>query len=232
MRYSATTADMTLVTKKNMTKNKKAEYTKKWRAKNAEHIRLYNEKNKERLALYRRKRYYEKRGELLAKQAIYREKNKEKILEASRKYREENREKMNEYFRKNRERRKEYRKGWYEKNKNKVNEYKKNRRKDDPNFKLAYYLRNRIRCAIKTGYKRGSAVKDLGCSIQELKIYLESKFDSKMNWDNWGQYGWHIDHIKSLSKFNLEDRREFLLACHYTNLQPLWWRDNISKYNH
>jgi hypothetical protein len=43
--------------------------------------------------------------------------------------------------------------------------------------------------------------------------------------------GWHIDHIKPLSKFNLQDRNEFLKANHYTNLQPLWAEENISKGN-
>jgi hypothetical protein len=104
-------------------------------------------------------------------------------------------------------------------------------RKKDPLFKLQNNLRIRLITAIKQGSKAGSAVKDLGCSIEELKQYLESKFQPGMSWDNWGRHGWHIDHIKPLSRFDLSNREEFLKACHYTNLQPLWAIDNIRKGN-
>jgi hypothetical protein len=69
----------------------------------------------------------------------------------------------------------------------------------------------------------------LGCSIPELKTYLESKFQEGMSWENWGIYGWHIDHIIPLDAFNLTNREEFLKACHYTNLQPLWAEENLKK---
>ena len=85
--------------------------------------------------------------------------------------------------------------------------------------------------ALQKSYKKGSAVKDLGCSINFLKQYLESLFQPGMSWDNYGRNGWHIDHKKPLSKFNLSDREDLLRACHYTNLQPLWATDNIKKGN-
>ena len=50
-----------------------------------------------------------------------------------------------------------------------------------------------------------------------------------MKWDNYGVGGWHIDHIKPLASFNLENREELLRACHYTNLQPLWATTNIAR---
>ncbi len=100
--------------------------------------------------------------------------------------------------------------------------------KSDPQYKLKLYLRTRIRSAVKSNARAGSAVKDLGCSITELKIQLEGQFLPSMTWDNHGPV-WHIDHIKPLSRFDLTDRTQFLEACHYTNLQPLFALDNIRK---
>lgn len=105
------------------------------------------------------------------------------------------------------------------------------RRKMNPNQRLADSLRQRLGVAIRNQQKSGSAVFDLGCTIDELKTYLESKFEPNMSWDNWSKIGWHIDHIKALSKFDLTDREQFLKAVHYTNLQPLWWLDNLKKGN-
>ena len=90
-------------------------------------------------------------------------------------------------------------------------------------------LRSRLYNAINRNYKNGSAVKDLGCSIDEFKIYLESKFSPGMTWENWSKFGWHIDHIVPLINFDLAEREQFLKACHYTNLQPLWWNENLTK---
>jgi hypothetical protein len=97
------------------------------------------------------------------------------------------------------------------------------------NRKIATNLRGRLSQAIRHNYKSGSAVKDLGCSIDDLRKYLESKFTSDMNWNNYGRKGWHIDHIVPLCKFDLTNEVELKRACHYTNLQPLGWRDNLEK---
>ena len=98
-------------------------------------------------------------------------------------------------------------------------------------FKLATNLRSRLGRALKGNYKTGSAVKDCGCSMEFLKAYLEARFLPGMTWKNWGRKGWHIDHITSLANFDLANREQFLTACHYTNLQPLWWRDNLEKHD-
>lgn len=106
--------------------------------------------------------------------------------------------------------------------------YVMNRLRTDPQYKLAHTLRVRIRKLTKgIGVKRGSAVKDLGCSLIELMRYFESKFLPNMSWANHGE--WHIDHIRPLSSFDLTDKIQFLTACHYTNLQPLWKHDNLQK---
>ena len=96
-------------------------------------------------------------------------------------------------------------------------------------YRIACNIRSRLNAAIKNKSKTGSAVKDLGRSIEEFIKYIESKFEIGMSWNNWGLKGWHIDHIIPLSKFNLNNRQEFLKACHYTNMQPLWAKENLKK---
>ncbi len=120
---------------------------------------------------------------------------------------------------------KEYRKN----NKERNSKRNRDRRKTDINYKLAELLRGRFYKAIKINKKPGSAVRDLGCSLEDLKIHLEQQFQEGMNWDNWSRTGWHIDHVKPLASFDLTNREELLKACHFSNLQPLWAKNNLSK---
>jgi hypothetical protein len=109
--------------------------------------------------------------------------------------------------------------------------YRKKRMSEDIEFKLRSTLSHRLLSALKGGYKHGTTVDLLGCSIKEFKNYLEKLFQPGMCWKNHGIHGWHIDHIKPMSKFNLSKLEEQREACHYTNLQPLWALDNIRKSN-
>jgi hypothetical protein len=124
---------------------------------------------------------------------------------------------------------------YYEANKQKCiasnYRYASKRRLVDPDFKLAHMLRQRISKALKQGWKAGSAVADLGCSVAELRLYLESKFQTGMSWENYGKRGWHIDHIQPLSSFDLTDPEQFKVAVHFSNLQPLWAEENYRKSN-
>lgn len=106
-------------------------------------------------------------------------------------------------------------------------DYEFNKYQNDVCFRLKHILRSRFRLALKNNQKTGSAVKDLGCSITELKQYLEAQFQSGMTWDNHGE--WHIDHIIPLASFNLMDKQQILKACHYTNLRPLWANENFKR---
>lgn len=132
-----------------------------------------------------------------------------------------------DYYVKNRDVENNSRKQHNKKNKDKMALRKKNREKVDLNYRLA----NRLRHRFNTAVKGGGAIDYLGCSIQEFKKYLEARFQPGMTWDNWTKDGWHIDHIKPLSKFDLSDPNQLAEACHYTNMQPLWASDNIAKGN-
>ena len=181
----------------------------------------------------------------------YKRLNKEKVLQGSRSYREKNLEKCrkreNEYNKKNREKRREYQKEYRKNNKQKrkrdhdswrsrnrgrlrvyYSRYHEDRSLRDPSYLIACRLRDRLNKAIKKRFKSGSAVRDLGCSIEELKRHLESKFNSRMNWKNWGTY-WHIDHFFPLAESDLEDRVEFLAVNNWRNLQPLTAPANLKK---
>lgn len=105
--------------------------------------------------------------------------------------------------------------------------YQFDRMKSDPEYKLRKTLRSRISRLLRDKPKTGSAIKDLGCSVLELKFYLEVKFQLGMTWENHGK--WHIDHVKPLASFDLTDPEQFKEACHFTNLQPLWAEANLSK---
>jgi hypothetical protein len=109
---------------------------------------------------------------------------------------------------------------WAKNNPKKRSIIMKRTRNKSINRKLAHYLRVRIRAALKKNIKNGSAVKDLGCSLDFLKEYIESKFLPGMTWNNWGKV-WDLDHKDELHTFDLTYREQFLKAVNYTNLQPL-----------
>ena len=113
----------------------------------------------------------------------------------------------------------------------KYKDYIKRRLSTDINYKLAKLLRNRLTVAIRGDYRGGEAVRNLGCKIEDLRLHLEKQFSPGMTWGNHGINGWHIDHIKPLSKFDLLDKGQLLEACNYMNLQPLWSAENRAKSN-
>ena len=113
-------------------------------------------------------------------------------------------------------------------NKSRWNANSRWRREIDLNYRLKRAMRARLTRAIQRQQKGGSAIKDLGCSIEYLKRYIAAKFKNGMSWDNWGIV-WQLDHIQPLASFNLTDRRQFLHACRYTNLQPLFLDEHRIK---
>ena len=191
----------------------------------------YNIENKERISEYNKKQYINNKEKNIKRAKEYREENKEKLVSAKKIYVFEHKDEV-----------KQQKKSWYEKNKEQIllskkERYNKNKKaiiqwqmeytKTNIQERIRHSLRVRLSHALRNNFKAGSAVRDLGCSIQELIIHLENKFLPGMSWANYGS--WHIDHIMPLSKFDLTDREQFLQACCYTNLQPLWAEDNLKK---
>jgi hypothetical protein len=107
--------------------------------------------------------------------------------------------------------------------------YMAERAGNDIDFKLRGVLRARVRAAItRTGGDKSHKTMGLiGCSIERLRQHLEAKFTDGMTWDNHGE--WHIDHIKPCAAFDLTCERQQRECFNYTNLQPLWAVDNLTK---
>lgn len=171
--------------------------------------------------LEKKKSYYqENKEDILAKTKLYYDKNKEVIAQYQKEYKHINRELLLTKYR-------EY--SALQSTKERRNKRDKNRKERDIQYKLSCALRTRMSQAIRNDSKVGSAVTNLGCSIEDLKKYLESLFQPEMTWENYGE--WQIDHIKPLIAFDLTDIQQIKIVCHYTNLRPLWKADNINKRN-
>ena len=120
-----------------------------------------------------------------------------------------------------------YHKAYYETHRKEKAAYRKARRASDPLFRLKCNLRTRTTIALRAGgySKKSSTAVILGCTFEELKAHLEKQFWPGMTWEN--SCEWHVDHIVPLASAKSEE--EMLSLCHYTNLQPLWGDDNLSK---
>ena len=121
---------------------------------------------------------------------------------------------------------------YYSKNKEiikvKRRSYQKTRLKNDETFKIIRNLRNRLWYALNNKFweKNTHFSEYIGLNnYEDLKIYIEQKFQEGMSWDNYGE--WEIDHIIPLASAKTEE--ELYKLCHYSNLQPLWASENRKK---
>lgn len=173
------------------------------------YMKEYKRKNKERIAKNNHDNYILRKPFLSEENKKYRKENALRISKQRKQYRTENRAKITAYF---------------------VNRYR-----TDPIYRLKQRYRNQINKLIKRNFttKAASSSKLLGCSPQELKIHLELKFQYGMSWENhgFGENKWHIDHIIPCDSFDLTSPDEQRICFHYTNLQPLWQSQNLSKSN-
>ena len=101
----------------------------------------------------------------------------------------------------------------------------------DPKWRSIRNLRTRMHNVTKRNTKSECSMKLIGCSKEDFIKYIESKFHGEMSWSNYGLKGWHIDHVIPCDSFDLSVPEEQRKCFHYTNLQPLWWIDNIRKRN-
>lgn len=104
------------------------------------------------------------------------------------------------------------------------------KRQNDPCYRLKRALRCRIWKVLGGGYKSAPTMTMTGCSVEQLRAWLESKFKFGMTWENRGHV-WHIDHIVPCSAFDLSKPEQQRLCFHYTNLQPLYARVNLQKHD-
>jgi hypothetical protein len=102
-----------------------------------------------------------------------------------------------------------------------------NQIKTNPVYRCKCSIRSLIKMSIKgKGYNKNSKTQQiLGCSFDQFKTYIESKFTKGMTWLNHGE--WHIDHIKPLAL--AQSRGEVIKLCHYDNLQPLWATSKVAE---
>jgi len=179
--------------------NKK--YTKSHRRRIKEYNRNYNKTHKEEKKIYKQ---------------LYRETHKTEIKEYNRKWINNNKEYKKIYENKNREKLNKQR------NKARAKKYKENCL-----FRLSMKIRSAIRKTFKkNGFQKKSKTEQiLGCSFSEFKLYIESKFEPWMNWNNYGKYngkinfGWDFDHIIPINSAKTEN--DIIHLNYHTNIQPL-----------
>ena len=104
---------------------------------------------------------------------------------------------------------------------------------EDIRYRIKRVISHRIRISLinQSSNKTHKALELLGCSLNEFRDHLEAKFKPGMLWDNFGQDGWHLDHVRPCASYDLKDEVQLRECFNYTNYQPLWASENIRKFN-
>lgn len=116
-------------------------------------------------------------------------------------------------------------------------EARRRRRENNPLVRIKESYCSSLRRAFQSisEQKNAKSQEILGCTNEEFRGHLQSKFynhpttGESMSFDNYGLYGWHLDHIIPISTAKSEEDVKRL--SHYSNLQPLWAEDNLKKSN-
>jgi hypothetical protein len=210
---------------------KKKNYYQKNKTILLEKQKIYREQNKEHKAKTDKLYLLKNRERLLEYKKDYYQKNKKHFSEIGKNYRKEKADEIREYRLKNRDRILKRKRDWSRENIKHVLQYVKNKRDTDIQYKIRNCIRNRINSAIvyQKTTKYSSSLELLGCSTQNAKKHIEKQFKEGMSWENYGHKTWHIDHIVPCASFDLTDLEQQKKCFHYTNLQPLWAHENLSK---
>jgi hypothetical protein len=197
------------------------QYKKQYKKDRTVYLKQYYTDNKEHILSQQDQYYIDNKQYISLRQKQYDTIHKEEIKVYRKKYREDNKDKLKQYRIDNKEKLKIYH-----------NEYMKERNKRDPVFKLRGNCSKLINYALKGKKSRISILKHLLYTMEELKVHLESLFDDKMTWDNYGSY-WHLDHIypQSLLPYTSMEDENFKKCWALSNLQPLEKITNIKKGN-
>ena len=191
--------------------------------------KLYSERNKSKVKEIKYRYYKNNKDIVIERSKLWSIENSEKRKEHIKKYynKEEIKLKNKEKYINNKDYFSNKNKEYKSNNKEKINLKHREKYKNDNLYKLSFSCRNLINKAlIRHGYLKESKTTDiLGCSFEDFKLYLESKFEDWMTWENRGlyngefNYGWDIDHIIPISFAKTEE--DIIKLNHYTNLQPL-----------
>ena len=197
---------------------KHKDYYKKNKEKIDKRTKKYRESAKQRMSEYQKKYHESNKDRILERHRKYNEANKESVLKKQRQYYEANKERIAEKHKQYREANKE---------KNKIREQK--RLQNEPLFKFKKNIRSLIKNSFKRGInqfrKSSKTEKILGCDIQFFLLHIQNNFTNGMTFDNHGK--WHLDHIIPLATAKTEE--DVIKLNHYTNFQPLWREENLSK---
>ena len=150
--------------------------------------------------------------------------------EYARKYHKETYANKKQYYRDYYQKNKEYRQEWQRKYRGENwDKIKAHRAKPHQKVRKAQSKRLTKLLKAKGIAKKDSILKYIGCTKGKLVEHIEKQFKPGMNWENYGYYGWHIDHIRPCASFDLTKEEEIHKCFHYSNLQPLWAEENLKK---
>lgn len=207
-------------------KERLAELVKAWAVRNAELLKarhvVYEIENKSRRQEQHKEWYLKNKPRRQLSNTAWRLANKDTIAKKAKDYEAKNKERISR-------RRAAFRRTNAAEISRRIASQRRERRKSNTGYVMTCRLRGRLTIALKkAGAKKAAPTFELiGCDTACLRVHIESLFRDGMSWDNIGK--WHLDHIIPCSAFDLVDPLQQKKCFHFSNLQPLWAEDNLSK---